>query len=117
MEKNQLNPKQSLRAPRQRGIACLTAFLATLLAAPAGAAIDIPDDPLTSGARVAPNILFILDDSGSMAFEAMPDDSLGSGWSNRTYVNNAVYYDPSKTYQTWMGADGNRLSGGTSFNS
>lgn len=117
MEKNQSNPKQSLRAPRQRGIACLTAFLATLLAAPAGAAIDIPDDPLTSGARVAPNILFILDDSGSMAFEAMPDDSLGSGWSNRTYVNNAVYYDPSKTYQTWMGADGNRLSGGTSFNS
>ena len=45
------------------------AFLATLMALPVNAAIIIPGDPLASGVRVAPNILFILDDSGSMAWE------------------------------------------------
>lgn len=48
------------------------AFLVAMLTAPASAHIDIPDDPLTTAARVAPNILFILDDSGSMNFIAMP---------------------------------------------
>ena len=45
------------------------AFLATLMALPVNAAVTIPSDPLASGVRVAPNILFILDDSGSMAWE------------------------------------------------
>ena len=45
------------------------AFLATLMALPVNAAIIIPGDPLASGVRVAPNILFTLDDSGSMAWE------------------------------------------------
>lgn len=92
------------------------AFLATMLALPASAGIDIPQDPLTTGARVAPNILFILDDSGSMAFDYMPD-SLGNDWRRDSYVHNAIYYDPSKNYQPWMGADGNRLTGGTSYSS
>ncbi|WP_374356829.1 pilus assembly protein [Thermomonas sp.] len=46
-----------------------TVFLATLMALPVNAAIIIPGDPLASGVRVAPNVLFILDDSGSMAWE------------------------------------------------
>lgn len=91
------------------------ACLATLLALPVGAATDIPDDPLTTGARVPPNVLFILDDSGSMAFESMPASSMGSSWTNRTYVHNAVYYNPAKTYLPWVGADGTPLSGGTSY--
>ena len=45
------------------------AFVATLMALPVNAAITIPGDPLASGVRVAPNVLFILDDSGSMAWE------------------------------------------------
>lgn len=48
-----------------------SAFVMTLLAMPAQAEIKIPDDPLTTAARVAPNILFILDDSGSMAWANM----------------------------------------------
>ena len=44
-------------------------FLATLMALPLNAAIIVPGDPLASGVRVAPNVLFILDDSGSMAWE------------------------------------------------
>ena len=116
MEKNQSNSRPLKRAPKQqRGIACMAGFLATILAGSASAGIDIPDDPLTSGARVAPNILFVLDDSGSMAFEFMPDD-LDNDWRRESYVHNAIYYDPTKSYQTWVGADGNRLSGGTDFN-
>jgi type IV pilus assembly protein PilY1 len=105
--------------PRQRRWwAGPAAFLATMLALPANAALDIPTDPLTTGARVPPNVLFILDDSGSMAFEAMPASSIGgdSDWTNRTYVHNAVYYNPAKTYQPWVGANGELLTGGTSYN-
>src|SRR5690606_20013860 len=77
-------------------------FLAAMLALPATAGIDIPDDPLTTGARVPPNILFVLDDSGSMAFDAMPANSVSSNWTTRTYVHNAVYYNPAKTYLPWV---------------
>lgn len=92
------------------------ALLATCLALPASAGFDIPTDPLTTGARVPPNILFILDDSGSMAFDAMPADSIGSDWKNRASVHNTVYYDPRKEYSPWLGADKLPLSGGTSYN-
>lgn len=78
----------------------------SLMAAPVNATITLPDDPLTTGARVPPNVLFLLDDSGSMAFEAMPDDSIGSNWNRQTYVNNAVYYNPNRTYTPWLKADG-----------
>ena len=112
-----MNPpnRTAARSRRELGLACLGGFLATMLALPATAAVDIPDDPLTTGARVAPNILFILDDSGSMAFDYMPDDA-PTGFRRQSYASNTLYYDPSKTYEPWMGADGNRLTGGTSFN-
>ena len=59
---------RALRAGAQWGV-LPAAFLATLLGVPVNAAVLIPGDPLASGVRVAPNILFILDDSGSMAWE------------------------------------------------
>ena len=121
------------------------ACLATLLALPVSAGITIPDEPLTTGNKVAPNILFILDDSGSMAWRNMnnsdiakitgsggfsdgPDqDGITTGTSissestgnsamyEQTYVTNTLYYNPSITYQAWMGPNGNRLSGGDSY--
>ncbi|HRP88300.1 MAG TPA: hypothetical protein PLS34_12400, partial [Gammaproteobacteria bacterium] len=102
-------------ASYRRWWAAPLACLATLLALPVGAATDIPDDPLTTGARVPPNVLFVLDDSGSMAFEAMPANAVSDTWTTRTYVHNAVYYNPAKTYLPWVGADGTPLSGGTSY--
>ncbi|WP_194269672.1 PilC/PilY family type IV pilus protein [Stenotrophomonas sp. MYb238] len=122
-----------------------SAFLVSMLALPVNAGIVIPDDPLTTSARVAPNILFILDDSGSMAwrnmnnqdigeitgpgeFSSRPDAngvSAGTGISSETtgnsrmymqsYATNSLYYNPAVKYQPWMGADGNRLTGGTDF--
>ncbi len=124
------------------------AFLATMLALPVNAGISIPEDPLTSAARVAPNILFILDDSGSMAWRNMNNqeidkitgsDGFSSKWDTtgvssgtgitsettqssnssamymQNYVTNSLYYNPATTYLPWMGADGNRLTGGTGY--
>lgn len=92
--------------------------MTVMLAGPAGAYIDIPDDPLTTAARVAPNILFILDDSGSMAFDYMPDSIPATSTPNvarHAYTRNTLSYNPAVTYQPWMQADGTRMTGGTSY--
>lgn len=126
--------RSSVAAPRSWW-ALPAAALATLLALPVNAGIEIPGDPLTTGARVAPNILFVLDDSGSMAFDYMPDDlprinidatnstysgrcSDNSGADEACYANNrnTLAYNPATTYETWMKADGTRMTGGTSYN-
>lgn len=98
----------------QRSLPFLYAFLVTLFALPASANIPIPDDPLTTGARVPPNILFLLDDSGSMAFNYMPDNA-PTGWRRETYVHNTVFYNPATTYRPWVTADGSLRSGGTEY--
>lgn len=93
-------------------------FMAAMLAAPAGANIDIPDDPLTTAARVAPNIMYILDDSGSMAFDYMPDTIPATSTVNvarLAYTRNTLSYNPAVTYQPWVQADGTRMTGGTSY--
>jgi type IV pilus assembly protein PilY1 len=63
--------KRLLSIPGAWWGAAPAAFLATLMALPVNAGIQVPDEPLTTGNRVAPNILFILDDSGSMAWRYM----------------------------------------------
>lgn len=120
-------------APHFRWWAVPAAFLATLLALPVHAGIVIPDDPLTSAGRVPPNVMFILDNSGSMASVAMPacrvsqaytgtsvgcSGTLGDSADDRSYLNNTIYYNPSIVYQPWMTADGlTRMSGGTTATS
>ena len=85
---SKLTERKLARALRPRAEWCVlpAAFLATLLALPVNAAVIIPSDPLASGLRVAPNILFILDDSGSMEWENINNDSIsaitGSGSFN-----------------------------------
>lgn len=95
----------------------LVAVLVTLLALPVSAATTLPSTPPGAGEGVPPNILFILDDSGSMAWEAMPANSIPSktSFEGRTYVHNSIYYDPATTYLSWKGADGNRFTGGMTY--
>ena len=123
------------------------AFLSTLLALPVSAGITIPDQPLTTGNRVAPNILFILDNSGSMAWENMnnqdisaitgPSGNISTPDANgitvgtsvttessgtdkmymQNYVTNSLYYNPFTNYQPWVMPNGNRMTGGTSYTS
>ncbi|GAB2621532.1 PilC/PilY family type IV pilus protein [Novilysobacter erysipheiresistens] len=123
-----LNPAFGLRA------VCAT-FVATLMALPVSAATSFPDYPLQTGVgSVPPNIMFILDNSGSMAlismptttedFDVQPADYSGTGTGatrsglrddphDRSYLNNAVYYDPGTPYLPWMTADGvTRMTGG-----
>jgi type IV pilus assembly protein PilY1 len=109
--------KKSSGATRQWW-AAPAAFIATLLALPVNAGIAIPEDPLTTASRVAPNVLFILDDSGSMAFTSMPENPPSTGTPNvasRAYPRNTLYYNPTVNYLPWMRADGTRMTGGTSF--
>lgn len=80
--------------------------LGTLGAIPLHAASSFPDNPLlTGGEGVLPNILLILDDSGSMDSVAMPltiyYPNLSDDPTDRSYVNNSIYYNPNKTYLPW----------------
>src|SRR5512134_3766723 len=76
------------------------AVLATFLAAPhfAAAQTDIANSPISSASTttVPPNVMFILDASGSMNSEFMPDQM--DGYADKTsYANhlcNTIYYNP-----------------------
>ena len=120
--KTSLSERKLARALQQRahwGVLPL-ACLATLLGLPVNAAVTIPGDPLASGVRVAPNILFVLDDSGSMAWDYMPDNVPPTSTPNvslHAYTRNSLSYNPAASYEPWMNADGNRLTGGTSYTS
>jgi type IV pilus assembly protein PilY1 len=122
-------PRMPLRTWWSTPATCLT----VLLALPVNASFPIPDVPLTTEARVAPNILFILDTSGSMSSTIMPacasDQEFNYGGradgttgcdttkmrdrpADRSYRHNTIYYNPQVTYEPWMRADGTRMTGG-----
>ena len=71
---------------------------------PACALVDLPAAPLQSAAAIPSNILFLLDDSGSMQFEMMPDtltytnDPYGRDWVVYLFPPKDVYgggtYEP-----------------------
>ncbi|UBB26158.1 pilus assembly protein [Pseudoxanthomonas japonensis] len=111
----------------------LLACAATLVSLPGGA-ITVPDVPLQSGRPYPPpNMMFILDDSGSMNFIAMPHDvadpwdpqrddygvriGLRDNLADKSYINNSIYYNPAVTYNAWMGANRSRYTGGTTYGS
>ena len=93
--KTSLSERKLARTLQQRaqwGVLPL-ACLATLLGLPVNAAVTIPGDPLASGVRVAPNILFVLDDSGSMASDYMPDNVPSTSTPNvslHAYTRNSL---------------------------
>ena len=109
--------------------------LPLLLASLVAQATDLSNIPLTTSTATAmrPNIMFVLDDSGSMASRFMPDIIVDSSSGNhpplcRNYTNtnqgwaakqcqesdppfnsaqfNGIYYNPSFTYQPPVNADG-----------
>ncbi len=100
------------------------------LAVPGMAAqVQLPNKPLYLGGVADPNIMFTIDDSGSMNWEYMPDSIKGgdqyptsdSGWSSftsdfdasitlseaqlRSSAYNTIYYDPTVTYEPWSYSD------------
>ena len=85
----------------------------TLLGASAcafAATTDIANAPLASASStvVKPNMMFIMDDSGSMGWEFLPDTANNNNASNcyRNSRFNGVYYNPNFTYSPPVFADG-----------
>ena len=114
----------------KRALPAVAAFAATLLSLPVSSVMaqSFPQYPLQTGAgNTEPNILFILDDSGSMTGDEMPNPDLdtvclrdgtncnGFDISGDTYVSNTLKYDPRVTYQAWLQANGTRMTGGNTL--
>jgi len=86
-------------------------ILGVLVAQPAQALpTSFPQYPLITGGgtQVLPNVLLILDDSGSMKSAGIPESvvkwdktTLDDNPSHRSYINNTLYYDPENTYRPW----------------
>jgi type IV pilus assembly protein PilY1 len=81
----------------------------------AATTLAIPQVPLQTGSDVPPNILFMLDDSGSMAWSYMPDNISGICNNGTNDINrargrspnvNKAYFDPAITYQPPLAPDG-----------
>jgi type IV pilus assembly protein PilY1 len=108
---------QRLRSALIQG---LCAALPLLWAAPAAQAqlTDIASNPLTTSApnQVKPNLLFILDDSGSMARDYMPDDVsrfAANDYGRHASQCNGLAYNPQTTYRRPVDSTGADRPAGT----
>lgn len=115
------------------------ACLPLVAAGQAHALLPLSDSPLFLGGNISPNVMFTLDDSGSMQWEIMPEDFLyayfmfprastiygGGDYTNlvvdfdpanpkttllRSSQNNKIYYNPTVTYAPWSNADGSLMA-------
>ncbi len=106
-------PRNAVPARMSR-LAPVLACIVTVLGLPVHAAVSMPDTPMQTNNGVPPNILFILDDSGSMGENFMPDSIPNTAPNpniNRlTYTLNTIYYNPATTYRTWQQADGSFMA-------
>ncbi|MCZ7563622.1 MAG: PilC/PilY family type IV pilus protein [Burkholderiales bacterium] len=89
--------------------ATLVAFLATPPYATA-ALTEISNAPLASAstAQIPPNVMFVLDDSGSMDSTYMPDSAsaYNGDVGGKSHLCNTIYYNPGNTYFPPKNADG-----------
>lgn len=95
-----------MRRMAQSGLALLAS--AGLHATLQAATTDISQTPLVtaSGTPVKPNLMFNLDDSGSMDGNYLPEDANGSGYSLQAAQCNGLAFDPAGSYPPALQADG-----------
>ena len=115
----------------QLKIRMLALGMALVLPTSGWAEVNFSQKPLSAGGSVDPNLMFILDDSGSMRWGFMPDDLMGGRYigdcsSYVTYGSdgfcamnvgdrsallsptfNKLYYNPDVNYEPPLNADGN----------
>ncbi|MDD5179756.1 MAG: hypothetical protein PHT15_00660, partial [Gallionellaceae bacterium] len=111
-------------------LAATVAFVFTASTLAWGAATDLATEPLaTSSSAVRPNLLFTLDDSGSMGWDYLPDYA-GNNVSHckpsaqcnngmppfQAGAYNGVAYNPTVTYAPPVNADGTLKPGQTCAN-
>ena len=91
--------------------------MVSLTQAAVSGTVALTNIPLATSSSnlIKPNLLLVLDDSGSMGWDHMPDDSSDGGssvsfqygyYGLRSSQCNQVYYDPSYTYLAPVKADG-----------
>ncbi|MDR2689092.1 MAG: hypothetical protein LBB76_04965 [Azoarcus sp.] len=93
--------------PQLLRLRSLTAALALAFASDGALALDIATVPLIVGGNVPANLLYIHDDSSSMAWGYMPDSSSLStrrAYSSSAY--NTIYYNPLIKYEPPPKSDG-----------
>ena len=101
-------------------ISSLALALGFMASAPA-LATDISTVPLNTysaptSTDVKPNVLFILDDSGSMSWDYMPDwANSSSDWKFRNASYNGIYYNPAVTYTPPIAVDSTGATNTTTF--
>ncbi|MFZ5638026.1 MAG: pilus assembly protein [Pseudomonadota bacterium] len=101
-----------VRAARPSRLAPLIACIATVLGLPVNAAVNFPNTPMQTNNGVPPNIWFILDDSGSMGSNFMPDSvpaTTPTNISSQAYTRNTIYYNPTRAYRGWQRSDGSYM--------
>ena len=95
----------------------ITAIVASISMSAWAANVDLADKPLANGVSnsVKPNIMFVLDDSGSMGWDYLPDSVNGQQGSNcfKNHLYNKVYFNPSYAYPVPVDATGNPLGNAT----
>ena len=107
-----------MTTPRRRALSCWwpLALLLAFGAARAGTT-DIADVPLftSSSTAVKPNIMFVLDNSGSMASDYLPDDAnfALTKYGKKAAQCNGLAYNPALTYSPPVDAAGNVAANGS----
>lgn len=75
--------------------------------------VDLADRPLSSmadGTLVRANLMFVLDDSGSMNYNFLPDDAPQGDVCFGSSDRNLIFYDPTRTYTPPLKSDGTPMS-------
>ena len=101
----------------QRNLKCIPWLMLALISPVQAATVALATSPLATSttSTVKPNVLLVLDNSGSMDWDHMPDDSTDAGssvtfsfgyYGLRSSQCNMVYYNPSTTYVAPVYADG-----------
>lgn len=103
--------KRPLNTPSMLRIAMMSSAALIVPTQAGAAALAISQVPLYLGGTVAPNIMFILDDSGSMDRSYLPDTINNDWWRNRGRSStwNKAYYNPNVNYRPPLDQDGNSL--------
>lgn len=101
--------------------ASLFFWMLGIIQAPVQAAVTVDQQPLIIQQPLPPNITLMLDDSGSMAWDFMPDFGYLNNNSNNDALidasNNGVYYNPTATYLPPLKADGTSFPNAPSLTS
>lgn len=98
-----------------RGITGVIALFSLVCAPVAVSAATVSQVPLQLTPQAEPNILYIIDDSGSMNLSFIPDDICGRRTTNRakSAAYNSIYYDPGITYSPPVDHNGTPLASAT----